>query len=137
MSPRWEQSGERDLAVNDWHRHAFDDECIAFDLDLAGVCRRCYQTLYLIESTRAEIKSTRWLHALSEQMHPSPPAFLIKYASDGLGEFQQFDAFLVLSHTTRQVLAGGRVELEETLRSIRRAHADRECRYTSRSSVAA
>jgi hypothetical protein len=127
MSPRWEISGERDLAINNWHRMAFEDDCFAFDLDLCGVCRSCYETLYLIESTRAEFKSTRWITTLAEQMNPSPPPFLIKYANNDDGHLVEFDAWLLLTNNRREHLDGGRRELEETLTNLRQSH-QRTCR---------
>ena len=40
-----------DRTVQEWHRDAFPNDYTAIDVDLLGACRRCRNTLYLIEAT--------------------------------------------------------------------------------------
>ena len=77
---RWEQSGERDLGFSQWHRERFDDDCKAFDLDMVGMCHRCDQPLYAIESTRSTgFKPTKWTRRVAVILNV--PAYLIRYIS--------------------------------------------------------
>lgn len=66
-----------DRTVQDWHRLAFGKDCIAIDIDLAGACKRCAQTLYLVEATTNPDKSTRILRTLGERA--GIPTILVRH----------------------------------------------------------
>jgi hypothetical protein len=83
MSPRWEQTGERDLAVNDWHRLVLGDDADAMDVDLVGMCRICPKPLYMIEGSRAARKPCPWLKAICNEL--DIPAFRILYTETAPG----------------------------------------------------
>lgn len=77
--PRHEQSGERDLTINLWHRAVFDDHAKGLDIDFQGRCYGCDQPLYVFEATRsANYKATKWLVDTAVKLNV--PAYLIWYA---------------------------------------------------------
>lgn len=49
---RWERTGKRDLAFNQWHRHALGDWASVIDIDFCEYCSRCGMPLALIEAAR-------------------------------------------------------------------------------------
>lgn len=75
---RHEQSGERDITLNLWHRAVFNDDAKALDIDLQGRCGGCDQPLYVWEGTRSTApKATRWLLDNSKKLNV--PGYLIYY----------------------------------------------------------
>jgi hypothetical protein len=77
MSPREVVNPElyADRTVQDWHRATFDADCWAIDLDLMGACKKCAESLYLIEASTNPEKPTRILRRLGERA--GVPALLI------------------------------------------------------------
>lgn len=120
MSPRYEISGERDLAFSQWHRRVFDDDAAALDIDLVGMCKRCNQPIYMIETTRADKKSTTWTEVIARKCQV--PAFVVFYreADDETGSFSRFDAYSL--HYGARTFLGGSYELSVVLNGLRQLH---------------
>lgn len=75
---RHEQSGERDITMNLWHRAVFGDHAKALDIDLQGRCSGCDQPLYVWEATRSNnYKATAWLQDTAVKLNV--PGYLIWY----------------------------------------------------------
>ena len=83
MSPQEIQNQQlyHDRTVQDWHRNSFPSDWWAIDLDLVGVCNKCRESLYFIESTTNPNKATSILKRLAQK---SGTTALIVYHSNGL-----------------------------------------------------
>ena len=66
-----------DRTVQNWHRHSFPSTSHAIDLDLMGVCDRCREPLYLIESTTNPQKPLTILKRLA--IRSQLPALMIQH----------------------------------------------------------
>lgn len=127
-----EVTGQRNLAVSQWHRKAFPDDFGAFDHDLVGMCAvpLCRQPLYVFEDVYANgtplakagnMKPANWCGRVAERW--GVPAILIAWSGDvDSDRLEELMAWRVsLQHPSR-VLIGGREELERYIRLVRRAH---------------
>lgn len=109
----FERSHDRNLAVSAWHRTAFGDTCSAFDLDLVGVCKieGCDMDLYVIEATRADIKTTTWTERIAERLNC--PGYLIQYRAtderlEAMRSFQVWPKISVGGHLGRRPIGDAR-----------------------------
>jgi hypothetical protein len=119
---RYERSGIRDLGFSQWHRERFDDDAKAYDVDLVGLCHRCDQPQYVIETTRsAGFKPTKWTARVALMLNV--PGYLVHYVNDDDGRLAALTAHLLAPFCSRRLI-GGSDAFELHLKALRATHAE-------------